>query len=460
MIPPLPHFAMKSLRSSLALAGVALAATVFVATPAAAQIAKHAVRQKVSGIDVIAYRTGVKDVVTLRGSFPAGTIHADDDQPALAQLTGALIDKGTSKQDKFAIAQKLEAVGAALSFGAGPITTSVSGKCLKKDLPLVISLLAEQLRMPAFSTEEFDKAKKQIEGSYKRQLEDTDFRASSAFSRAVYPVGHPARQASPEEFLAGLAKATLADVKAFHAKHYGPANFTLVAVGDLDPAQFSAEVGKAFAGWTGGSTVPPRPRASSVDAPREQSVVLPDKTSVSVVLGQASGMRYSDPDYQALRTGTAILGIGFTGRLMGTVRDQEGLTYGIYAAVTNDTYGDGDWFIGASFAPDMLEKGLTSTRRELTKWVKDGVTADELARRKGDLTGSFKVTLTTTEGMADALLRAVQRGLPLSWLDDYPKVINALTAEQVNAAIRKYVRPDSMVLIKAGTLLSDAPKKQ
>ena len=446
------RFAMNSLRSPLVLAGVAFVAAAFATSPASAQIAKNAVRQKVAGIDVISYRTGVKDVVTLRGSFPAGTIHAADGQPAVAQLTGALLDKGTTKQDKFAIAQKLEAIGASLNFSAGPITTNVSGKCLKKDLPLVVSLLAEQLRLPAFSAEEFEKAKKQIEGSYKRQLEDTDYRASSAFSRAVYPVGHPARQPSPEEFLAGLAQATLADVKAFHAKHYGPSHFTLVAVGDLDPAQVSAEVGKAFAGWSGGSPVPPRPRTGSVDAAREQTVVIPDKTSVSVVLGHASGLRYSDPDYQALRTGTAILGIGFTGRLMGTVRDQEGLTYGIYAALTNDTFGDGDWFIGASFAPDMLTKGLASTRRELTKWVKDGVTADELERRKGDLTGSFKVALTTTEGMADALLRAVQRGLPLSWLDDYPKVINALTTAQVNTAIKKHLDPGKMVTVLAGTL--------
>ena len=52
-----------------------------------------------------------------------------------------------------------------------------------------------------------------------------------------------------------------------------------------------------------------------------------DKSSVSVIMGQATGLRYKDPDALALRVGTAALGRGFTGRLMSTVRDKEGLTY-------------------------------------------------------------------------------------------------------------------------------------
>ena len=76
-----------------------------------------------------------------------------------------------------------------------------------------------------------------------------------------------------------------------------------------------------------------------------------------MILGQATGLRYRDPDALALRVGTAILGHGFTGRLMGTVRDREGLTYNIGAAVTEDSIADGAWDISASFAPALLEQG-------------------------------------------------------------------------------------------------------
>jgi zinc protease len=421
-------------------------------------IASRVVRTRIDGIDVIAYPTGVKDVVTLRGSLPAGDAFAADGNVAIATLTGMLLDQGTTKQDKFAIAEKLESVGATLSFDVGTEVAEVNAKCLKKDVPLVISLIAEQLRTPALSAEEFEKAKKQFAGNIQRQMEDTNFRASDAFTRAVFPVGHPNRSPSPEEYLAAIDSAKLEDVVAFHKKYYGPAHFTLVAVGDLDIPQLQSEIGKAFAGWTGGQALIVPAKATRTDAPREQDVFMPDKTSVSVVIGQASGLRYSDPDYQALQLGTAVLGgSGFSGRLMQTVRDREGLTYGVYSRTENDTFTDGDWKVTATFAPALLEKGIAATKRELTKWYTDGITPAELAYRKDNLVGRFKVSLATTDGMAASLLAAVHRGYDQTWLDEYPKRINSLTLSEVNGAVKKYLKPDAMVVIKAGTIPGVTP---
>lgn len=433
------------------------AAVALAALPASAQIAAHIQRAKIAGIDLVAYPTGVKDVVTLHGSLPAGDAFAGDGNAAVPTLTGMLLDKGTTTEDKFAIAQKLESVGATISFSVDTQMLEIEAKCLKKDVPLVVGLIAEQLRTPALSAEEFEKAKKQFAGGLHQQLESTDYRAVDAFSRAVYPVGHPNRNPSPEEMLAAIDSAKLDDVKAFHAKYYGPAHLTLVVVGDLDVPQLQAEVGKAFAGWTGGVAPIHPAKANGTDAAKDQDVFMADKTSVTVVMGAGSGLRYSDPDYQALKVGTAILGSGFTGRLMSTVRDQEGLTYGIYSTAAHDTFSDGDWRIQATFAPALLEKGIASTKRELTKWVDAGVTDAELAKRKTDLIGSFKVGLATTDGMAGALLAAIERGVGVQWLDEYPRKIDALTTAQVNAAIKKYVKPDSLFLIKAGTIPGATP---
>jgi zinc protease len=421
-------------------------------------IAARVVRTNIAGIDVMAYPTGVKDVVTLRASLPAGDAFTADGNVAIATLTGMLLDQGTTKQDKFAIAEKLESVGATLSFSVGEQMTEVHAKCLKKDVPLVISLIAEQLRTPALSAEEFEKAKKQFAGMLQRQMEDTNFRAADAFTRAVYPIGHPNRSPSPEEYLKDLASAKLEDVVAFHKKHYGPAHFTVVAVGDLDVAQLQAEIGKAFAGWTGGVPAIRPAKATSTDAPREQNIFMPEKTSVSVVMGQSTGLRYSDPQYQALRLGTAVLGGGgFSGRLMQTVRDKEGLTYGVYSTTSNDTFTDGDWKITATFGPALLEKGIAATKRELTKWFNEGITPAELDYRKDNLVGSFKVSLATTEGMAASLLAAKHRGYDQSWLDQYPTTIRALSLGEVNTAIKTHLKPDSMVIIKAGTIPGSTP---
>ena len=429
------------------------ASFVLIAATLHAGIADQAVRVRIAGVDVIACKTGVEDVVTFTGSLPAGDSFSPDSNLAIATLVGGMLDKGTTRQDKFAVAQKLDAVGAALAFSVDNTMVTFSGKCLRKDVPLVISLLAEQLRSPAFSEEEFEKLKKQTAGRLKRALEQTGYRAGLAFAAAIYPPGHPNHEPSTEQFLAALDTATVADLKAFHQKHYGPAEFTLVAVGDIEPAALQAEVAKAFSGWTGGVKRPAYPRIPApVDTEQDQTVFMADKPNVSVLLGQSSGLKYTDPDALPLRIATTILGSGFTGRLMATVRDKEGLTYGIGAKVANDTFTDGDWRISANFAPDLLEKGLASTRRELKAWYEQGVTAAELARTKTNLAGSFQVGLATTDGLASMILATVHRGYPLSWIDEYPKKLDAVTLPEVNAAIKKHLAPANFVLIKAGTV--------
>lgn len=438
----------------LALASLAAAVT---ATISPAQVAKNAVRENVHGIDVVVLKTGVQDVVTIRGSLPAGDSRSPDSNPAIATLAGGMLDKGTTRHDKFAISQMLGDVGATINFGVGQSTLNISAKCLRKDLPLVIGLIAEQLRSPAFSVEEFAKLKKQLAGNARRQLDDTNFRAVDAFTRAIYSPGHPNRMPPVSEVLAGAEKATLDEVKAFYAKYYGPAAMRLVLVGDVETPVAQTEIKKAFAGWSGGEPLSRPAKAGAVDAPRDQVVFMPEKTNVSVVWGQNTGLRYGDPDTLALRVGTAIFGDGFSARLMANVRDKEGLTYGIASYVSGDTFVDGDWRIRANFAPALLEKGLASTKRQLEAWYREGVTDAELAQRKTDLAGSYKVSLSTTAGMASTILATLNRDLELSFIDEYPARVAALTTAQVNAAIKQHLDPEKMVIVKAGTVPSATP---
>jgi zinc protease len=143
---------------------------------------------------------------------------------------------------------------------------------------------------------------------------------------------------------------------------------------------------------------------------------------------------------------------------MGTVRDKEGLTYNIGAAVSEDTIADGAWDISASFAPGLLDKGVAATRRELQKWWSDGVTDGELANRKQGLIGGYFVGLSNTAGLAGAIVATVQRGYDLTWLDGYPEAVKALTRAEVNNAIKTHLDPSTMVLVEAGTLKSGADK--
>ena len=421
--------------------------------PTTALIAPRVHRRTIAGLDVVTLPTSIQDVVTIRGALSGGDVFNPPENCALADLAAGMIDKGTVKHDKFALAELLEQAGATLSFASGTHTLNFSGKCLRKDLPLVIDLLAEQLRTPRFDPAELAKLKKQLAGEHKREMEDTNYRAETAFERAIFPAGHPNRPPADEQYLADVEAATIEQVKAFHAANYGPAACRIVLVGDIDEAGAERSLASAFGGWTGGKPIPSTPKAPLPAAAATEQVNMPGKTSVTFVIGQPSSLRYADPNYQPLNMATAVLGSGFfTARLLDHVRNREGLTYGIGARLSGDTFADGSWYIEGTFAPELLEKGAASTRRELQQFSAEGVTADELKNFKVTLAGTYKVTLATTGGLASVLLNALQRGYGPEWVDEYPRRLEALTLEEVNDAIRKFIRPDKMITVMAGTL--------
>jgi zinc protease len=429
-----------------------LTALIFVSGAATANVAQQSHRSQVAGIDLITYHTDVKQVVVILGSLPAGDAMVESGNIAIPTLTGMMLDRGTKSLDKFAIAEQLDNVGAEIAFTVGTQSLEVRAKCLKKDLPLIIGLIASELRTPGFQLQEFNKAKQQFIGALEASAQNTEARAQEAFGRAIFPQGHPNRPHLVTDYEAAAKAATLDELKAFYAKYYGPAHMTLVVAGDVAASDAETEIGKAFSGWSGGQDYVRPAAPAGLTAARDVSVPLADKPSVSVILGQPTGLRYKDPDALPLRVGTAILGRGFTGRLMGTVRDKEGLTYNIGATVSEDSIADGSWNISASFAPALLDKGIASTRRELDKWWKDGVTDQELTARKQGIVGGYLVGLSTTAGLANTILASVQRGYDVSWLDEYPAAINALTRDQVNAAIKHHLDPGTMALVKAGSL--------
>ncbi len=413
----------------------------------AAKIAPRIVRSKAADIDLLICPTGVKDVVTINGTMPA----FNPTTPILGELTAEMLERGTKKHDADTIAALLDKVGAQIQFSYETGSIRFAARCLKKNRSQVIALLAEQLREPTFPSDEFEKLRTQKLAEAQQLRESTDAQASIAFRRTVFPAGHPQYRMTADERIAALKKISVDDIKEFHQKYFGANYATMVVVGDVEPAPIQADVKKSFANWSGGQSLPAPPGPVVIKDAKELTVNVPGKKSVTVIMGEPTGLRFADPDFLPLSVGTNVLGRGFTGRLLSTVRDTEGLTYGIGADLVGSGKLDQAWVINATFAPSLLKQGLASTNRELTKWHREGITAAELDYRKNSLAGAHRVGLATSSGLAEMILATVRRGLELSWIDEYPKQVDALSLKQVNGAIKRYINPEKFVTVRAGT---------
>lgn len=397
--------------------------------------------------------TGVKDVITFAGSFLGGSLFSPEKNKKTASLTASMIDKGTQEKDKYIISDTLESVGAELSFSTTKYHAHFTGHCLKEDLEIVIQLLSEQLQSPVFSEEELAILKTRTIGNLEQAKEDTKQQAMVGLLRMLYPPNHPNYKSTTDEVINQVSSVSTKDLNDFHQKHYGLGGVSFVAVGDVDTEKTNNLLGKYFAGW---DTKNPKNDYSGLKAKSikkgKKETHIPEKTSMDVYFGQAVGISQDHKDYYPLMMGVYILGGNFSARLMQTVRDQQGLTYGIGSSLAGVDFGsDGYWSTGGTFAPDLLEAGKKATMDQIIKWHKDGVTQGEVDAKKSTITGSYQVGMDSTGGLTAQILSNVEKGRSVDFLDLYPDIIRGVSLDQINNAIRTYIDPKKLTVVSAGT---------
>ncbi|OZC02545.1 M16 family metallopeptidase [Rubricoccus marinus] len=416
-------------------------------------IASRVAVQDAGAARVLALPTGIRDVVSFRGSFHTGPdLGANDD--VVQDLVTDVLDKGTRHRDRFEIAEALEGRGARLSFYSDGLRAGFAGRCLRDDLDDVLALLAEQLREPAMDDDEIDKARRKTIASVRRATESTGAMASGAFSRRLYGPAHPNHVLSPEDEMATLEAITPEAVRRYHAEHFGSDDLLVSFVGDVDPEPLATRVREALGAWPAhGLTATFVPSALAPEAARE-TVPMTDKQNLDVRLGHALPITRADDAFLPLFAGVFALGGNFSGRLMQTVRDEQGLTYGVSSrmggvAVEHDM----DVRVAISLSQENLDRGIEATRAVVDEWASGGITEEELERTQATLIGQHAVALATTGGVAARLLVNAERGFDLSYLDRYVDRVGALTAPEVSAHIQRFVDPERFVQVVAGSVV-------
>src|SRR5262249_29495914 len=141
--------------------------------------------------------------------------------------------KGTRRRSKLEIAEELESAGARVGLSSNTFTASVSGLSINRDLPMIVSTLAEELREPAFPADELDKMRQRIIANIQEEQDDTRARAYDRMTQLVFPEGNPFHQMSAEKAISQIETITVDDIREFHRKFYGPSSMILTVVGDV-----------------------------------------------------------------------------------------------------------------------------------------------------------------------------------------------------------------------------------
>ena len=405
-----------------------------------------------TGAVLLVLENAATPTVSVRGSLRAGSYFEPRDRPGLARLTAEMLKRGTRRRGKLELAGALEQVGASVEFDADAFAVQISARSLSEDFPALASTLAEMLREPSFPAEELEKLKQQTVAAIQEQQSDTRWRAYERLSQTVFDEENPFFVHGGARLVESVGSITVEDVREFYEKFYGGRSLILSAVGDVRAAEAVRVLGDAFEGFSGPESVDvsvrdPEPQAGA----RREFVIVKEKANVDVLLGSAAPLRRDASDYYAAVLANRALGEStLSSRLGLQVRDAEGLTYGIASRFRAPTLAAGPWYIAVSVNPGNVERALESALRVLREYVREGIRPDELEDEKSSATGAFKVSLSTNAGLASALWNAEFYRLGLDYVERYPELVRAVTVEEVNAAIRKYFRPDHLTVVIAG----------
>jgi zinc protease len=392
--------------------------------------------------------------VALSGSLNAGPLYAPPDRRLLASITAGELAKGTERRTKLEIAEELESRGASFSIASGssdPVGVDVTAASLSRDVEVLLDVIAEVLLQPVFPREELEKERMRLVGVIREQQDQTSVRAFEAASRRIFPRGHPFHRRRAEERIAAVESLGRDELRAFYDEWYGAGTLALVIVGDVDSERILDGLERRLEGWRRGPAPEIRTPEPAAASPGRETVVMPDKASADVVLAQPGGLDRLDPDYLPCVIANSALGqSSLTSRLGVRVRDTEGLTYGIHSGFAASHLA-GPFAVSLTVKPESRDAAVAATLEEIRRFVRDGITAKELADEKSSHSGRFQVDLGSNGGMAHAIDAAVYYGLGVSYLDEFPALVAAVTREQADAGFAKRVDPEKFTIVSAGS---------
>ncbi|MGH7347325.1 MAG: M16 family metallopeptidase, partial [Candidatus Rokuibacteriota bacterium] len=376
----------------------------------------------------------------------AGAVHDPADRAGLANLTGAVLTRGTAKRTGAELDSAIEFVGGRVEAGAGRDTLTVSVTAQQKDIALGLDLVSEVVLTPTFPEAEVARKVSEIQAAIKRSEEDPNTVAARALGRLVF-AGHPYGRPI-EGTRESVARVTRDDVVKFYREHARPDTTIIAVVGAVTVDEARREIMARFGSWPRPGGPPASVTAATPPASPREETVKRELTQTTLMFGrQAIGQ--TDPDYFPLAVASYVLGGGSASRLYTRVREESGLAYAVYSWAS-------PWRYGASFAVSAqtrtaeAPKVIAMVREELARMGREPVVDRELALAKQYLIGSFPFRLDTSGKVADFVAAVEDRGLGLDYADRYKERIGKVTAADIQRVAAKYFASDAFNLVIVG----------
>jgi predicted Zn-dependent peptidase len=376
-----------------------------------------------------------------------------DETPAMSgasHFLEHLLFKGTEKRTALQISAEIEAVGGETNAFTTKEYTCFYARVLDVDLPLAVDVLCDAVSASILDPADVETERGVILEEIAMHDDEPGDEVHDVFTEAVFGAETPLGR-----LISGTAETispmTRTQINRFYRSRYKAPQIVIAAAGNLDHAKVVRLIRAGLAGspFAQGEAAP-APKRSAAGGPRPRKPVTMvrhrDTEQAHIVLGCA-GINRGDERRFALGVLNNVLGGGMSSRLFQEIREKRGLAYSVYSY--GSQYADAGLFaVYAGCAPGKAEEVLALIRAELAVVAAEGITADELARGKGMVKGSYVLGLEDTGSRMSRLAKSELLHGDLMGVDELLTRVDAVTLDEVNElAAQLLTRPMSLAVV-------------
>jgi predicted Zn-dependent peptidase len=385
----------------------------------------------------------VSFTLVVRGGYTADP----KDRPGFADLLAAVVAQGTSNRSAKQVAEDLAVAGGDLSADGTPDSLVLQVAVLSGKAEAALGVLADVMQHATFSDQEVAIAKNNLASSLKATEADPSFLARRALYRALFGQ-HPYAVTTPTED--SIAKTTAADLRSQYAARFHPDRTLLIAVGDFAESPLTSAIRASFGSWKSTTTAAPIETAKPAPVVSKTIDYVPraDSVQTTLYLGTLGPTRSAD-DYAAARVGMALYGGMFGSRLTNNIREDKGYTYSPGARITLNREA-GILATRADVRNEVTGASFNEIAYELNRMATTAPEQEEIDRAKRFVLGTLALSLQSQAGLARELANLWIDSLPPQELAQQVQKIEKVTAQDVEAAGRKYFPAGRMTVVAVG----------
>jgi predicted Zn-dependent peptidase len=418
-----------------------------------------------SGVRILSEQVPGARSATLGYWVAVGSRDESEALPGLADHAGTLgsthflehlLFKGTRTRTALDIAVSFDSVGGEHNAMTAKEYTCYYAKVQDRDLAMAVEVIGDMLTSSVLDPAEFENERGVILEELSMAEDDPGDVANERMFQAVlgdHPLGRPIG-GRPDTIRA----ATRDGVWAHYRANYRPQDLVVTAAGAVDHDLLVAGVERALtsAGWDLDHAAAPVPRRLAVPATieRRSAIVTVERpTEQANVFVGMPGILATDERRTAMSVLNSILGGGMSSRLFQEVRERRGLAYAVYSF--SGSYSDAGVFgLYAGCAPPKARQVTELMLDELRRLASDGVTADELRRAVGQLSGGAALAREDSDTRMSRLGRAEITLGEFADLDESLRRLHLVTVDDVrDLATDLAGRPVSVAAV--GSLTDD-----